>query len=162
MKKKSLNLYALIFLIIISCGSKDNGPISPNPPNPPVTKDNIMRGFDITSRVTEQDIKDIKTYGANLVRVVYGYYKLISKTSPYNYNEAEFDNLDRVIALCEQNGLRIVINPHTVPGLTNDYTCYPSDPFWTSNEYQDILVNLWKKLSVFALAKRAQRLSKNY
>jgi aryl-phospho-beta-D-glucosidase BglC (GH1 family) len=132
-----------------NCGDKDKRGIDPPPPEPPAnTKDEMLRGFNVTSRVTEQDIKDLKAYGANIVRVVYGYYKLISKTSPYNYNEAEFENLDRVIGLCEKYGIRVVINPHTAPGLeSSDYTCSPNDPFWTSTEYQDILANLWKKIS---------------
>ena len=151
MKMQNFLIYTLLIFSFsfCNCGDKNNGGITPPPPPPtqPV-KDDISRGFNITSRVTEQDIKDIKAYGANVVRVVYGYYKLISKTSPYSYDESEFDNLDRVINLCEKYGLRVVINPHTVPGLvTSDYTCYPSDPFWTSTQYQDILANLWKKLS---------------
>ncbi len=148
--KKLLAKLGLSVLILVSCSGKTL--ITPDPPvpDPPpyVVKDDMYRGFNITSRVTEQDIKDIKAYGANIVRVVYGYYKLISKTAPYNYNESEFDNLDRVIDLCEKYGLRVIINPHTVPGLTtSDYTAYPSDPFWTSAQYQEIFLNLWKKLS---------------
>ncbi|MFT3945685.1 MAG: cellulase family glycosylhydrolase [Agriterribacter sp.] len=146
------NLFVALFAITVfsfcNCGDKDNGGVEP-PTEPSVTiKDDMQRGFTITSRVTEQDIKDLKAYGANIVRVVYGYYKLISKTIPYNYNEDEFENLDRIIGLCEKYGLRIVINPHTAPGLeSSDYTCSPYDPFWTSAEYQDILANLWKKIS---------------
>lgn len=137
------SLAAGLSLLIFSCSGKDTGTVQPPLPE----TDKMMRGFSVTSRVTEQDIKDLKADQVNIVRVVYGYYKLISKTSPYNYNEDEFDNLDRVIDLCEKYGIRIVINPHTVPGLENDYTCSPFDSFWTTETYQDILVDLWKKIS---------------
>lgn len=149
MKLFKILVASFVFLIFVACGDKNKGGVTPPPPPPPgVVKDDMMRGFNVTSRVTEQDIKDLKAYGANIIRVVYGYYKLISKTSPYAYNESEFDNLDRIIGLCEKYGLRIILDPHTAPGLeSSDYTCSPNDAFWTNTSYQDIFVNLWKKIS---------------
>lgn len=145
---KKLFICLFIAFTFTSCGSKGNEDATPPETAPPVVKDDLFRGFNVTSRVTENDIKDLKAYGANIVRVVYGYHKLIDKSAPYNYKEDEFENLDRVIALCEKYGVKVVINPHTVPGLeSSDYTGSPFDSFWTSSEYQDILAALWKKIS---------------
>ena len=108
---------------------------------------NIYRGFEITGDLTEKDFVDLKNYGVNLVRVMFADNKLISKTPPYEHNETEFKKLDNIIMLCHKYGIRVVIDPHTFPGLKNDYTTSFDDEFWKQQELQDKLVEMWKKIS---------------
>lgn len=108
---------------------------------------NIYRGFEITADLTEKDFVDLKKYGVNLVRVMFADNKLISKALPYEYNETEFKKLDNIIMLCHKYGIRVVIDPHTFPGLKNDYTTSYDDEFWKRKDLQDKLVEMWKKIS---------------
>lgn len=110
-------------------------------------KNQQYRGFEITADLTEKDIADIKNYGANIVRVMFADNKLISKNPPYDYNETEFKKLDNIIMHCYKYGIRVVIDPHTFPGLKNDYTTGYDDELWKNKELQDKLVEMWKKIS---------------
>ena len=111
------------------------------------SKTDLYRGFEITADLTDQDFKDLKSYGANIIRVMFSDNKLISKSPPYEYNEVEFKKLDRMIMLCATYDLKIVIDPHTFPGIKDDYTTHFKDEFWSNKELQDKFVEMWKKIS---------------
>ncbi len=137
-----LGVIAIVFPFIFSCS-----PVLNSAKGSFIERDEMLRGFEITADLNESDIIDLKNYGANLVRVMFADDKLISKTEPHIYNETAWKKLDYMIMHCKKYGIKLVINPHTFPGFSNDYTTNPADDFWTNTKLQDEFVKMWKAIS---------------
>lgn len=90
----------------------------------------------------------LKATGADVIRLSFGYTPLINKTAPYKYNLTAFNYLENALNFCEANNIRVIIDPHTIPGTASNYTMDPTDPFWTEPVLQSYLYALWDTLAV--------------
>jgi endoglucanase len=107
----------------------------------------FFRGVDVPLTVTHANLADLAAMRATGIRLVFYHQPLVCKEPPYNYDEQAFQQLDRIVDWCEELGLKIIIDPHTVPGLVNPFTGEFTDPFWQDGQWHEHLINLWARLA---------------
>lgn len=106
-----------------------------------------FRGLNVSSGVSDETLSAAKRYGANVVRVTFSDAPLRSNSPPYALVPSSFRRLDHILDYCESIGLKVIIDPHTTPGTSSNFTTFPTDDFWTKGNFQDYLCNTWKELS---------------
>jgi aryl-phospho-beta-D-glucosidase BglC (GH1 family) len=101
--------------------------------------------------IRESDIKNIKAWGANCIRVPFNYRIAEFEERPFSFNEEGIKYLDRTVEWCERYGLYCILDMHAAPGAQNpDWHAdsigsevkFFSDPF-----NQDRYFRLWRFLS---------------
>ena len=95
----------------------------------------------------EKDIQDFSEMGGNILRIMFGNQPLMKKEPPYSFDETAFHFLDQVLDWSEKNGVRVVIDPHSVPGVAGAYTTRPGDAIWQDYKWHDLLVKLWTRIA---------------
>jgi len=91
--------------------------------------------------ITESDIKAIKSWGANLVRIPFNY-KIIDKSG--------IRHLDNVIGWCRKNSIYCILDMHAAPGAQNgDWhsDCVGRPELFTGKANQDKYLKLWRFLA---------------
>lgn len=71
------------------------------------------------SFIREYDIKQIKDWGANCVRIPFNYRLIEFEDRPFSLNEEGLKHLDNAVRWCEKNGLYCVLDMHAAPGAQN-------------------------------------------
>jgi len=70
--------------------------------------------------ITESDLKDIKNYGLNMVRIPIGYWAFnLLEDDPYVQGQEPY--LDKALEWCKKNDLKVWIDLHGVPGSQNGF-----------------------------------------
>lgn len=98
--------------------------------------------------VTEADLAYIASLGMNVVRVAVNYRHFESDDAPFQYLEAGFARLDRLIGWAAKHDVRVILDLHAVPGWQSPgWHC--DNPghrahFWEQRGFQDRAVALWK------------------
>jgi uncharacterized protein (TIGR03437 family) len=117
----------------------------------PIRWEGPYRGFNTHSWLSEKDIRDLAATGANVVRIGFATEPMLEMTAPYAVKESALAHLDYLLTVCEEAGVRVVIDPHTAPGFTSPWapwTTVPQDPFWKASlPYQDAFVKLWSAIA---------------
>lgn len=108
---------------------------------------NSMKGFNIGADLEETDFDDAAKIGANILRVSFTRMPLIDKESPYAMNQKSVEKLDKIIEWCRKRNIKIVLDPHTVPGTKRNSTTFPSDELWKSYEWHKYIIGMWGYLS---------------
>ena len=80
--------------------------------------DDFTRTFRDTF-IQESDIKIIKSWGANCIRVPFNYRLIEFEDRSYSLNEEGLKYLDRVVEWCEKHGLYCILDLHAAPGAQN-------------------------------------------
>jgi len=129
-----------------SAATKARAVTDPNPANIRV------RGFDILSTIATIDLDDVRSYKANVVRVLFTSpsHRFINEKDAngnYSLNVNAFTKLDQLVALCRARNIKLIIDPHTTPGAINPYTGNPGDRLWTDTKLQDMVVEMWRQIS---------------
>lgn len=70
----------------------------------------------LDSFITEEDIKQIASWGMDHVRLPIDYPVLEDDSVPFQYKEEGFGYVDRCIGWCETYGLNIILDIHKAPG----------------------------------------------
>lgn len=105
----------------------------------------------LSNMVGEKDIRYLKSIGINSIRIPFGYHYLMDDAEPEVLREEGLRHLDRVIKLCAENELYVILDLHSVPGAQN--TDWHSDNgtgqalFWEYRCFQDQVIWLWEKLA---------------
>lgn len=105
------------------------------------------RGVNTHPLISRKDLQELSAMGANLIRLSFDTMPLVDRTAPYEFNEEAFVRLDRIINWCEEFGLAVVVDPHTVPGAKKHTTMSPRDLFWTDKAYHQYLIGLWRRIA---------------
>jgi endoglucanase len=108
----------------------------------------VIRGANAQATISDQDVADFAKTGGNVLRISHGTRPMMQLTFPYSINEDVLSRLDQIIDAAEQNNVRIVIDPHYVPGMTDPSTTFADDPLWNDVQYQDLLVRLWESIAL--------------
>lgn len=108
---------------------------------------NSARGMTCDATVSASDIAAFAATGGNLLRPSFANRNLMSKTSPYPLSETNFQLLDGILDNCEAHGIAVVVDPHTMPGLRDNYTTFPDDALWQDYTYHDQAVRLWTAIA---------------
>jgi endoglucanase len=99
----------------------------------------------------EADAALIGELGFNVVRIPIHYRLFEDDERPFEIKEEGFRHLDRAIRLCAQNGVRTIIDLHTLPGWQNqDWHCdnpTHTAQFWRHPHFQDRVVSLWRVIA---------------
>jgi len=99
----------------------------------------------------EADIRFIKESGASVVRLALNYRHFESDQKPFEYMEAGFARLDKILNFCEKHDLYAILDLHAVQGWqNNDWHCDNDSGhtyFWAHPHFQDRFIALWKEFA---------------
>jgi aryl-phospho-beta-D-glucosidase BglC (GH1 family) len=70
--------------------------------------------------IQESDIRNIKAWGANCVRVPFNYRVVEFEDRAFSLNEAGLRHLDDAVEWCEKHGIYCVLDMHASPGAQNE------------------------------------------
>ncbi len=105
----------------------------------------------LKAMVSGQDIRYLKSLGVNTIRIPFGYHHFLDDLNPDQFLEKGFERLDRVVRLCAENEMYVILDLHSTPGSQN--TDWHSDNitgqplFWRYRCFQDQIIRLWEELS---------------
>ncbi len=100
--------------------------------------------------IRESDIKNIKAWGANCVRIPFNYRIAEFEERPFSFNEEGIRYLDRAVGWCEKYGLYCILDMHAAPGAQNpDWhsDCTGEVKFFSDPFNQDRYFRLWRFLA---------------
>jgi len=96
---------------------------------------------------TYEDAKYLADNGCKVVRVPLNYRHFESDTEPYVYLQKGFDEVDRLLDICEKAGIYVILDMHAAQGgQSSDWHCdnvKRMGLLWTTPEYRDRFVKLW-------------------
>lgn len=96
--------------------------------------------------IREEDIRTIKDWGANCVRIPFNYRLIEFEDRPFSLNDEGLNYLDRAIRWCEKYGLYCILDMHAAPGAQNpDWhsDCAREPQFFSDSFNQDRYLRLW-------------------
>ncbi|GFF56923.1 endoglucanase C [Aspergillus udagawae] len=100
---------------------------------------------------TEGDAAFFASLGLNCLRLPFNYRHFIDDTDPTVIKKSGFALLDRIVNICRQFNLYVILDLHAVPGGQNQD--WHSDSgltralFWDFKVFQDQMVNLWVEIA---------------
>ncbi|MEI6863239.1 MAG: glycoside hydrolase family 5 protein [Candidatus Omnitrophota bacterium] len=100
--------------------------------------------------IRESDIKNIKAWGANCIRIPFNYRIAEFEDRPFSFNEEGIKYLDRAVEWCEKYGLYCILDMHAAPGAQNpDWhsDCTGEVKFFSDTFNQDRYFRLWHFLA---------------
>jgi len=96
--------------------------------------------------ITDEDIKKIANVGFDHVRLPIDC-DFFQKENG-EYIEVHFEMLDKLVKLCKEVGLNIILDLHKAPGYDfNDANVEGKNNLFVSEELQSAFLNLWDKIS---------------
>src|SRR4051812_18434663 len=97
------------------------------------------------------DATYLASLGLNSLRVPFNYRHFEDDMRPFEYKAEGFRWLDRVIGLCADAGIGVILDLHAVPGYQNQdwHSDNPTHKagLWTHKHFQDRVVGLWEALA---------------
>jgi endoglucanase len=109
-----------------------------------VSRTEIYRGFNIGLGLSNEVLDTLLSItGAKVIRLSGPY---MSKEAPYDFIESSFQTLTRTLDWAKKNNVRICIDPHTSPGMRDNWTGYPTDEFWKDKSWRQYLVKVWVRI----------------
>ena len=122
-------------------------------------QNNKYRGFNIAPWTSNAELDGlVSKTGANILRLSFtGGVKLMKKTATngsttdpsaiYPFDPVAFAQLDRILDWAAAKGnVKIIIDPHTVPGFADDFTTNAKDNFWHNPLWKNHLIKLWDEI----------------
>lgn len=113
---------------------------------------NIFFDNTIDYVITEEDFANIKSMGANSVRLSLNTYKdFENESAPFTYKENNFEKLDKMIEWAEKYSLYVTISMRQSPGghnLSPHSGNFGLNQLWVNDDYQKRLIGLWEKIAL--------------
>ncbi len=104
-----------------------------------------------TSMVTEADFKFLKELGINTLRIPFNYRLFENDQQTYSYMEGGFEEIDRVLRLCEKYEIYAVLDLHAAAGGQNpDWhsdNAIGESLFWQCDDFRKRTISLWKYIA---------------
>jgi len=100
--------------------------------------------------IRESDIKTIKDWGANCIRVPFNYRLVEFEDRPFSLNEEGLSYLDRVVDWCQKHELYCILDMHAAPGGQNEgwHSDHHGTPDFFGNNFNiDRYLRLWHFLA---------------
>ncbi|TFL00855.1 glycoside hydrolase family 5 protein [Pterulicium gracile] len=105
----------------------------------------------LTYFFTASDAKFFKSLSLNCIRIALNYRHFESDSAPRTLRFNCFAHLDRVVALCAEQGIYTILDMHTAPGgQSGGWHCDSAlhlANFWRHKDFQDRFVWLWTILA---------------
>ena len=99
----------------------------------------------------EDDVKQIKRLGANVIRLPFNYRHFERDDQPYEYLDAGFALLDSAVSWCAKHGLYLILDMHAAPGWHNpDWhsdSAHMHVLLYTHKDFQDRFAALWQAIA---------------
>lgn len=93
--------------------------------------------------VTEKDIKQIKAWGFNSVRLPVDHF--FFEIAPYKYDESRLARIDKTINMCDKNGLTVILDLHKAPGHSFAFKERDKNDIWSrETESHKRFTAIWK------------------
>ncbi|KAL4787608.1 glycoside hydrolase superfamily [Aspergillus varians] len=100
---------------------------------------------------TPSDAALFAALGLNCIRIPFNYRHFIDDLNPDVFKPEGFALLDRVIAICGEHNIYVVLDLHSAPGGQNqDWHCdsgITRAAFWDFKDHQDRVIRLWEVLA---------------
>lgn len=96
--------------------------------------------------IQEEDIRTIKGWGANCVRLPFNYRLIEPENRPYSLNEDGLKYLDRAVNWCEKYSLYCILDLHAAPGSQNNAwhsDSYGRTELFDVEQNRDRFLRLW-------------------
>lgn len=96
--------------------------------------------------IQKSDIRKIKEWGANCIRVPFNYRLIEFEDRPFSLNEEGLEYLDRIVEWCIKHSLYCILDMHAAPGAQNQdwhADCSGKPEFFTSEVNKDRYLRLW-------------------
>lgn len=100
--------------------------------------------------IQKDDIRIIKEWGANCVRVPFNYRLVEFEDRPFSFNAEGLGYLNNVVKWCEKYGLYCILDMHAAPGAQNpDWhsDCVGKPELFTNDFNKDRYLRLWRFLA---------------
>jgi len=100
--------------------------------------------------IREEDIKTIKSWGANLIRIPFNYRVVEFEDRAFSLNEEGLSYLDSVVRWCEKHSLYCILDMHAAPGAQNpDWhsDCSGNPDFFVNDFNKERYLRLWHFLA---------------
>ncbi|GJC89755.1 beta-xylosidase [Colletotrichum liriopes] len=100
---------------------------------------------------TEADAALYASIGLNCLRIPFNYRHFMDDDNPSVIKESGFELLDRIVNICAQYNIYVILDLHAVPGGQNQD--WHSDSgisralFWEFKDFQDRAIQLWEALA---------------
>ncbi len=91
--------------------------------------------------ITEQDVKNIASFGVDHIRLAFDQIVLEEYENPYHYRDETFRHIDDFLGWAKAAGLNVVLNLHKAVGCYCD--CGDMKKLLETPEYMDRFVALW-------------------
>ncbi len=99
----------------------------------------------------EDDIKFLKECGSTVIRLPLNYRHFEDDSKPFEYKEAGFTRLNKILALCEKYEIYAILDLHAVHGWQNtDWHCDNDSAhasFWEHPHFIDRFVAIWEEFA---------------
>ena len=96
--------------------------------------------------IQEEDIKTIRSWGANCVRIPFNYRLIEHENRPFSLNPEGLECLDRVVRWCEKHSLYCILDMHSAPGSQNQdwhSDCSDKPELFAAEFNKDRYLRLW-------------------
>lgn len=103
--------------------------------------------------INEKDFQFLKNIGVNSVRISFNYHHFESDQNPYYYHKSGFEQIDRILNLCEKYCIFAILDLHSAPGGQNPD--WHSDNaigeclFWKYRDFQKRVIALWSYIAEY-------------
>lgn len=114
-----------------------------------------LRGMMVPTFATPEELKTLSNWGANLIRwqITWGGFPrssadTASLESYMTWLNSVLDHIGRMMPLCRELGLKVVIDLHTLPGgLTLDKTGGTDNRLFKDNNWQEAFQKIWIQIA---------------
>lgn len=101
--------------------------------------------------VDDADFKFLKHLGINALRIPFNYRLIEDDQNPYSYKDDGFNEIDRILELCDKYELFILLDLHAAPGGQNpDWhsdNAVGVNLFWEYSDFRQRTISLWKYIA---------------
>lgn len=100
--------------------------------------------------IREEDIRTIKSWGANCIRIPFNYRLIEFEDQPFSLNEEGLRYLNRAVDWCEKYGIYCILDMHAAPGAQNPgwhSDCYGHQELFSNEFNKDRYLRLWRFLA---------------
>jgi len=108
--------------------------------------------------IAEADFEFLKQLGVNSLRVSFSYRLFEDDQNPYIYHEDGFEEIDRILELCEQYEIFAILDLHAAPGGQNP-DWHSDNPLgeslhWEHADFRKRTIALWKHIAAHYASQR--------
>ncbi|HDQ26092.1 MAG TPA: glycoside hydrolase family 5 protein [bacterium] len=109
-------------------------------------KDDVFEDAHLDAFITEKDIRQVKEWGFNSVRLPVD--SFFFETAPFKYDEERLKRMDRTIRDCAKNALTVVLDLHKAPGHSFAFKEREKNDIWKKDsENRRRFLDIWDMLS---------------